>query len=101
MKSFADPVGVLTQCIQAKTFGRGDRSTLLNLCTKINSKYGGINNTLVSRASSAPSGGGGRSSFQQPPHSLRWMFNGHCIVVGIVFSHPENGTNPEPTAAFV
>lgn len=99
VKAFADPNGVLTQCIQAKTIDRTDDSTFVNICTKINSKVGGINHTLAGRLGQTAQAEA--SGFQNPPHSLGWMFQEPCMVLGIDVSHPEPGSNHPSTAAVV
>lgn len=97
VKSCADDRGILTQCVLQKTCTKFSDATLLNLCTKINAKCGGINHTLATRTNERSE----QQSFQSPPHSLGWMFQEPCMVVGIDVSHPEPGSTHASTAAVV
>jgi hypothetical protein len=63
---------------------------------KINTKLGGACHTLVSRLPSAP-----KTTFQDPPVSLSWVFDKSCMLVGIDVSHAEPGSDRQSMAAVV
>ena len=76
---------------------RPPRGFHLNLLIKMNTKLGGTNHTLISRAPAKSTPG----IFQDPPNSLSWLFDKPCMLVGIDVSHPEPGSERESMAAVV
>ena len=81
-----------------KNVERAPRGFQLNLLIKINTKLGGTNHTLVPRA---PARAGTAGVFQDPPNSLSWLFDKHCMLVGVDVSHAEPGSDRESLAAVV
>ncbi len=81
-----------------KNVDRAPRGFQLNLLIKINTKLGGTNHTLVPRA---PARAGTAGVFQDPPNSLSWLFDKHCMLVGVDVSHAEPGSDRESLAAVV
>ena len=98
VKLAADPLGLMTQCVQFKKIARDMRGYTANLLLKLNSKFGGANHTLVSRA---PLRAGAARTFQNPPNCLSWLFDEPCMLVGIDVSHGETGSSRESVAAVV
>ena len=89
--------GLSTQCMKWRNVDRAPRGFQLNLLIKINTKLGGTNHTLVPRAPVKA----GTGVFQDPPNSLSWLFDKHCMLVGIDVSHAEPGSDRESMAAVV
>jgi len=97
IKLVSDKMGLPTQCVKWKNVDRPPRGFHLNLLIKLNTKLGGTNHTLISRATVKP----GSGLFQDPPASLSWLFDKPCMLVGIDVSHAEPGSDRESMAAVV
>eukprot|EP01036_Dinobryon_divergens_P026494 gene26494-35157_t len=97
IKLVSNKMGLSTQCLKWKNVDRAPRGFQLNLLIKINIKLGGTNHTLVPRAPVKP----GAGVFQDPPNSLSWLFDKHCMLVGIDVSHAEPNSERESMAAVV
>jgi len=101
VKYVADTMGVTTQCVKWKNVERPPRGFHVNVLLKVNTKLGGTNHTLTSVLSQ---GGPSRPSekvFQDPPASLSWVFDKHCMLVGVDVCHSLIGTNGKSMAAVV
>ena len=94
VKKVGDALGLPTQCLRWKNVENRPRGYLQNVMLKINTKMGGTNHTLVSRA---PTTG---AKFQDPPNSLSWIFDRPTMLVGIDLSR-EPGTDRESMVAVV
>jgi eukaryotic translation initiation factor 2C len=97
IKLVSDKMGLPTQCIKWKNIDRTPRGFHLNLLIKLNTKLGGTNHTLISRAVTKPTS----AVFQDPPQSLSWIFDKPTMLVGIDVSHAEPGSDRESMAAVV
>jgi eukaryotic translation initiation factor 2C len=96
VKYSADTLGITTQCVRLNKVQKSIRGYWGNLMLKINVKLGGVNHTLASRLTERDLGewrgmverNEAVEAFQEPPVSLGWIFDKHCMVVGIDVSHP-------------
>lgn len=98
VKSVSDLKCISTQCIKWKNIMNIPRGFQMNVMIKINVKLGGINHTLISRL---PRGPQTTITFQSPPASLSWIFDQHCMLVGVDVSHAEAGSDKCSMAAVV
>ena len=81
VKSVGDNlIGIATQCILAKNVRKANKTTISNLCLKINAKLGGVN-TII-----------------HPPASI---FSEPVIVMGADVTHPAPGDIRKPSIAAV
>ncbi len=94
VKKVGDAIGIPTQCLRWKNVETRPRGYLQNVMLKINTKMGGTNHTLVSRAQTTG------AKFQDPPNSLSWVFDKPTMLVGIDLSR-EPGTDRESMVAVV
>ena len=94
VKKVGDSLGVPTQCLKWKNVEKTPRGYYANVMLKMNTKMGGTNHTLMSRAP-APA-----AKFQDPPNSLNWLFDKPTMLVGIDLSR-EPGTDNESMVAVV
>jgi eukaryotic translation initiation factor 2C len=73
-----------------------------SLLIKINSKLGGVNHTLASRAAPGFKADADEEQdpplFQSPPKSLSWLMDEPCMVMGVDVNHPESGKKDETSA---
>jgi eukaryotic translation initiation factor 2C len=101
IKKASDNLGLVTQCIKYENAER-IRSIFSNIASKVNTKLGGTNHTLISRMTKG-TGNAAKASvqFQDPPSSICWMFEKATMLVGIDVSHPEPGSSKPSTAAIV
>jgi eukaryotic translation initiation factor 2C len=99
IKKASDNMGFVTQCIKYKTVDKNPRGLFINILLKVNTKLGGTNHTLISRATGAAATATGQ--FQDPPSSISWMFEKATMLVGIDVSHPEPGSTKPSMAALV
>lgn len=103
IKMASDSLGLLTQCVKWKTIEKNPSGLFTNLLVKMNTKLGGTNHALVSRA--APGGSTSSTSasrqFQDPPSSIAWVMDKPCMLLGIDVSHPEAGSMKPSMAAIV
>jgi hypothetical protein len=80
VKLAADSICLPTQCVRWQNLTRPPKNYHNSLLVKINSKMGGVNHTLASRAprheQNRPS-----DSFQFPPKSISWLFDEPCMVM--------------------
>ena len=100
VKLVTDQMGLVTQCLKWKNIVKPPRGFHMNVMLKINTKMGGTNHTLASRLSPEEVRGV-PPTFQDPPASLSWVFDKHCMLVGIDTSHPEPGSDKKTVAAVV
>lgn len=80
VKLAADSICLPTQCVRWQNLNRPPKNYHNSLLVKINTKMGGVNHTLASRAprheQNRPS-----DSFQFPPKSISWLFDEPCMVM--------------------
>ena len=105
IKRAGDGIGLVTQCVRLSNVQKCAPSTLAQLVLKINTKAGGINHVLASRAPGGGAGGGASRSGtwigQDPPSSLSYLFNEPCMLVGMDVSHAQPGSDKDSIAAIV
>ena len=78
VKLAADSLSITTQCLKWKNIEKMPSGFCYNIMLKVNSKLGGLNHTLISRASTTT---GFAGVFQDPPASLGWVFDVPCMVI--------------------
>ena len=97
VKLAADRLGVVTQCVRFdKIRNKIPGGYFGNVMLKINAKLGGTNHTIASRYTESDlaeyrgfvAKGDIVPVFQDPPASLSWVMDKHCMIVGIDVSHP-------------
>jgi eukaryotic translation initiation factor 2C len=93
VKFSADSINLPTQCVRWQNLSKPPRNYHTSLMVKINGKIGGVNHTLASRASKREQESLKEESFQFPPKSISWLFEEHCMVMGVDVNHPEVGVN--------
>lgn len=110
IKRAGDTIGLVTQCVRLSNVQKCSPSTLAQLVLKINTKAGGINHVLASRAASGPGPGAGAGAGasrpgtwpgQDPPSSISYLFNEPCMLMGMDVSHPQPGSDKDSVAAIV
>lgn len=99
VKYVGDTIGITTQCVKWKKVANQPRGYCQNILLKIHTKIGGTNHTLTSRLQTPPQSQA--RVFQDPPASLSWVFDKHCMLVGIDVSHAEPGSDRRSVAAVV
>jgi eukaryotic translation initiation factor 2C len=101
IKFHADLIGLPTQCLLWKNVSRVPKGYHSNILLKMNTKMGGTNHTLASRLPNTERQNVNGEVFQDPPASLSWLFDEHCMMVGIDVAHPDSNSDLESTAAVV
>jgi eukaryotic translation initiation factor 2C len=99
-KFVADQLQFTTQMTKWKNIDRQPQGFGFNLMLKVNTKLGGTNHVLVSRATGTPAGVTG-GVYQYPPQSICWAFDVPAMLVGMDVSHGEIGSTRESIAAIV
>lgn len=98
-KFVADQIPFMTQMTKWKNIDRQPQGFGFNLMLKVNTKLGGTNHVLVSRATGPQTGTGG--VFQSQPSSISWVFDVPAMLVGMDVSHAEMGSTRDSIAAIV
>ena len=78
MKVSCDRINLPSQCARLKIIQKHPNFYETSLLIKINMKMGGVNHTLTSRTPVAPEDEG---LFQNPPHSISWLFDVPTMVM--------------------
>ena len=83
VKLAADRVCLPSQCVKFKNVQRPPRGYHTNVLMKINSKMGGVNQTLAPRGPPLCNEATGEVNevFQFPPQSISWLLDDYCMVM--------------------
>lgn len=98
VKYQADCICLPTQCVKWDRIVKPPKSYHCSLMIKMQYKLGGVGHTLAQRGNRTPAD---KTSFQQPPKSISWLFEESCMAMGVDVNHPEMGKSGDSVAAVV